>query len=47
MKDGSTYQVVPATYKGGFGGIVRYRSAERAGEVEEIPLALVDLDATR
>ena len=44
MKDG-TYQVV-LTYKVD-GGIVRYRSAERAGEVEEIPLALVDLDATR
>jgi hypothetical protein len=44
LKDG-TYQVV-LTYKVD-GGIVRYRSAERAGEVEEIPLKLVDLDATR
>ena len=44
MKDG-TYQVV-LTYKVD-GGIVRYRSAERVGEVEEVPLALVDLDATR
>ena len=44
LKDG-TYQVV-LTYKVD-GGIVRYRSAERAGEVEEIPLALVDLDATK
>jgi len=44
LKDG-TYQVV-LTYKVD-GGIVRYRSAERAGEVEEIPLALVDLAATR
>lgn len=44
LKDG-TYQVV-LTYRVD-GGIVRYRSAERAGEVEEIPLALVDLDATK
>jgi hypothetical protein len=44
MKDG-TYQMV-LTYQVD-GGIVRYRSAERAGEVEEVPLALVDLDATR
>lgn len=44
LKDG-TYQLV-LTYKID-GGIVRYRSAERAGEVEEIPLALVDLDATK
>ena len=44
LKDG-TYQVV-LTYKVD-GGIVRYRSAERAGEVEEIPLALVDLPATK
>jgi hypothetical protein len=44
LKDG-TYQVV-LTYKAD-GGIVRYRSAERGGEVEEIPLKLVDLDATR
>lgn len=43
LKDGS-YQVVLG-YKVD-GGIVRYRSAERAGDVEEIPLALIDLDAT-
>jgi len=43
LKDG-TFQVV-LSYKVD-GGIVRYRSAERAGEVEEIPLALVDLVAT-
>ena len=43
LKDG-TYQLV-LSYKID-GGIVRYRSAERGGEVEEIPLALVDLDAT-
>lgn len=44
LKDG-TYQLV-LTYKID-GGIVRYRSAERGGDVEEIPLALVDLDATK
>jgi hypothetical protein len=44
LKDGS-YQVV-LTYQVD-GGIVRYRSAERAGAMEEIPLSLVDLDATR
>lgn len=44
LKDG-TYQLV-LSYKVD-GGIVRYRSAERAGEVEEIPLTLVDMDATR
>ena len=43
LKDGS-YQVV-LMYKVD-GGIVRYRSAERGGEVEEIPLKLVDLAAT-
>jgi hypothetical protein len=43
LKDG-TYQVV-LSYKVD-GGIVRYRSAERGGAIEEIPLALVDLDAT-
>jgi hypothetical protein len=43
LKDGS-YQIV-LTYQVD-GGIVRYRSAERAGDVEEIPVALVDLDAT-
>jgi hypothetical protein len=44
LKDGS-FQVV-LSYKVD-GGIVRYRSAERAGEIEEIPLALVDLVATK
>ena len=44
LKDGS-FQVV-LSYKVD-GGIVRYRSAERAAEVEEIPLALVDLVATK
>ncbi len=43
LKDGS-YQVVLG-YKVD-GGIVRYRSAERAGAVEEIPLALADMVAT-
>ncbi len=43
LKDGS-YQVV-LNYKV-VGGNVVYRSAERAGEPEEIPLRLVDLDAT-
>ena len=43
LKDG-TYQLV-LTYKVD-GGIVRYRSAERGGVVEEIPLKLVDLTAT-
>ncbi len=44
LKDGS-YQVVLG-YKLD-GGIVRYRSAERAGAVEEIPAALVDFVATK
>jgi hypothetical protein len=44
LKDGSyqlvtSYQVV--------GKVVRYSSAERAGETEEIPVELVDLNATR
>jgi hypothetical protein len=43
LKDG-TYQLV-LSYKID-GGIVRYRSAERDGEADEIPLALVDLPAT-
>jgi len=43
LKDG-TYQLVLSYNVDG--GIVRYRSAERGGAVEEIPLALVDLDAT-
>jgi hypothetical protein len=43
MKDGS-YQVV-LSYRI-VGNIVRYRSAERNGESEDIPVALVDLPAT-
>lgn len=43
LKDGS-YQLV-LTYKV-VGDVVQYRSAERDGEEEEIPLALVDLPAT-
>jgi hypothetical protein len=44
LKDGS-YQLI-MSYKV-VGNIVRYVSAERAGEVEEIPASLVDFDATR
>jgi hypothetical protein len=44
LKDGS-YQIV-MSYKV-VGNIVRYVSAERGGEEEEIPLSLVDLDATK
>jgi hypothetical protein len=44
LKDGS-YQIV-MSYKV-VGNIVRYISAERAGAEEEIPLSLVDLDATK
>jgi hypothetical protein len=43
LKDGS-YQLV-LSYKV-TGNVVRFRSAERNGEEEEIPLALVDLPAT-
>jgi hypothetical protein len=43
LKDGA-YQLV-LSYKI-VGSIVRYRSAERSGEEEEIPLALVDIPAT-
>jgi len=43
MKDGS-YQLV-LSYKVA-GNIVHYRSAERNGETEDVPLALVDLPAT-
>lgn len=43
LKDGS-YQLV-LSYKV-VGGTVTYRSAERNGEAEEVPLALVDLPAT-
>jgi len=44
LRDGS-YQIV-TSYEV-VGQIVRYVSAERAGAQEEIPLELVDLDATR
>jgi hypothetical protein len=44
LKDG-TYQIV-LSYKV-VGSRVQFVSAERAGEVEEIPLELVDLDATK
>src|SRR5258708_5776364 len=44
LKDGS-YQIV-MSYKI-VGNIVHYISAERAGAEEEIPLSLVDLDATK
>ncbi len=43
LKDGS-YQIV-MSYKI-VGNVVRYISAERGGQEEEIPLSLVDLDAT-
>lgn len=43
LKDGS-YQLV-LSYKV-IGDIVRYRSAERNGETEDVPLQLVDLPAT-
>ena len=43
LKDGS-YQIV-MSYKI-VGNVVRYVSAERGGAEEEIPLSLVDLDAT-
>src|SRR5579875_4055675 len=43
LKDG-TYQLV-LSYRV-VGDVVRYRSAERDGEEEEVPLALVDLPAT-
>src|SRR5947209_16607113 len=44
LKDGN-YQIV-MSYKV-VGNVVRYVSAERAGAEEEIPLSLVDLDATK
>ncbi len=44
LKDGS-YQIV-MSYRV-VGNVVHYVSAERDGEEEEIPLSLVDLDATR
>lgn len=43
LKDG-TYQLVVSYAV--VGNIVRYKSAERDGETEEIPLSLVDLPAT-
>ena len=43
LKDG-TYQLV-YSYKV-VGDVVHYRSAERDGQEEDIPLALVDLPAT-
>jgi hypothetical protein len=43
LKDGSYQLVMSYTVQG---NIVRYVSAERGGDVEEIPLSLVDLDAT-
>jgi hypothetical protein len=43
LKDG-TYQLV-LSYKI-IGNVVRYKSAERNGEEEDVPLALVDLPAT-
>jgi hypothetical protein len=43
MKDGS-YQVVLGYQVAG--DVVRYQSAERDGETEEVPLAQVDLPAT-
>ncbi len=44
LKDGS-YQII-MSYKV-VGNVVRYISAERGGAEEEIPLALVDLEATK
>jgi len=44
MQDGS-YQLV-LSYKVD-GNIVHFRSADRNGEIEEVPLALVDLEATK
>ncbi len=44
LKDGS-YQII-MSYKI-VGNVVRYISAERGGAEEEIPLSLVDLDATK
>lgn len=43
LKDGS-YQIVMSYHVSG--GLVHYISAERDGAAEEIPLSLVDLDAT-
>jgi hypothetical protein len=47
LKDGS-YQLVLgySVHNSIHGKVVRYQSAERNGEVEEVPLAMVDLPAT-
>ena len=44
LKDGSYQTVLSYTVKG---AVVHYRSAERNGEDEDVPLALVDLPATK
>ncbi len=44
LKNGSYQSVLSYQVKG---DVVRYRSAERNGEQEELPLALVDLPATQ
>jgi hypothetical protein len=44
LKDGSYQLVMSYTVTG---NVVRYVSAERGGDTEEIPLRLVDLDATK
>jgi hypothetical protein len=44
LKDGSYQLVMSYTV---VGNLVRYVSAERAGEVEEVPVSLLDFDATR
>lgn len=44
LKDGSYQTVLSYAVRG---GVVHYRSAERDGAEEEIPLALVDLPATK
>ncbi|MGI4828864.1 MAG: hypothetical protein ACRYFU_11840 [Janthinobacterium lividum] len=44
LKDGTYQTVMSYTIQG---GVVRYRSAERGGETEDLPLELVDLPATK
>lgn len=44
LKDGSYQVVLSYVVKG---SVVRYRSAERNGQQEELPVSLVDLQATR